>query len=640
MSNQTKIKDLPYEIRRKACYWYQRQYSSKDDPYKHTVIEFGWGSTRETPEQWQEVYHGNYTNFPKNDDKYPDDFKGYLLPEEKELLEKAKKDYPIGTIYKCVLHCSENKVKQGNFEILEEAKTIYGDPGEGVLYNKGVWAEKISTTVIEETISEPSFPFKIGEEIEYFREATNEDWEGGVKAGLNVGHKSTVKNVGHPHGKKNNRCRLIITEGQFIEHVYNPWKATQTPKVEPVVSSVSDSLLEEAKRRYPIGTRYQPIGSFVTYIVEAQKFSMCGADIVHAEEGKGCLYKEGKWAEIKSIPEKWYLIVDDENHKLIEEFRGSSLDKKCNEVVLSRGTRDCIGSDEKDAISKGYTKISTELFKKHIYTKSIPTEPMPTKATQQNDYDKLPCWLHYGTSGVHEYVTKVEGGHYFVSHVYNSPDKYFPEEKCCKPLSSRHLITTDPGVIRKLEEKGWWPHPPKDGNSKVEPTKRIGQVYRVEKSAGTTIGTQGNIIVLCFDDASTGPGFCLLEDYKGELDRSQFNKISAMKANYVELDCLKLLSNDYNSYMRDHSINPASEIHLTAASAGAVLREDSPDIIHYRGGIDPYQKEPTHPQDQYHTSIATLGSLYKKSKVKKCSLSIATIDASPIEVKMYKQKRK
>ena len=141
--------------------------------------------------------------------------------------------------------------------------------------------------------------------------------------------------------------------------------------------------------------------------------------------------------------------------------------------------------------------------------------------------------------------------------------------------------------------------------------------------------------MLCFDDASTGPGFCSLEDYKGELDRSQFNKISAMKANYVELDCLKLLSNDYNSYMRDRSLKPASEIHLITGNAGAYLGYDSGIIT-----IDMFTNPQNHPQDKYHTSIATLGSLYKKSKVKKCSLSIATIDASPVEVKMYKQKRK
>ena len=151
-----------------------------------------------------------------------------------------------------------------------------------------------------------------------------------------------------------------------------------------------------------------------------------------------------------------------------------------NKIVISRGNRDCIGSSV-EAFEAGYTKISTEFFKKHIYTKSIPTEPMPTKATQQNDYDKLPCWLHYGTSGVHEYVTKVEGNDYFASHLASCDDKYSPEIKYNKP-QDKHLITTDPEVIRKLEKKGWWPHPPKDGNSKVEPTKRIGQVYRVEKS--------------------------------------------------------------------------------------------------------------------------------------------------------------
>lgn len=815
------IKDFPPEIRRKAAYW--RHKHAVDKEADNVWSAFSLNSTPEKHEAWRKIHNGDFSSFPNKTSEYPEDFKDFKDPYE----------------------------------------------------------------------TEPVFPFKIGEEIECFREATKEDWGVGCAMSLVIGQKGKVKGVGRPLGKEDNKfvaiesgyypvscfkvvqrkvvstpddskgtwfcditsnlakrgifkgdnfsynCYIALPHGRFIltnifQYKEDILELTDSqyeellkkdptavkgvlPKAESIKntnSSLIDSnkdLLEEAKRRYPIGTKFytahidkenylctvsdfnylkmikdhivlsygntkkngHPYAEVLWYkgrwaeivkdevkkepvktpdellIEEAKRRYPIGTKYICAHPGvvknefivgkqiftlidspkgsidagvlKGWLKYGDKWAEIiTSVPEKWYLIIDDENYKLIEEFRGYSLNKELNKVVRSIGTKDCIGDNEANAINAGYTKITTELFKKHIYIKSIPTEPIPPKVMFQNDYDKLPCWLHYGTSGVHEYVTRVEGGDYFASHLYNCEEKYLPELKCGKPRD-KHLITTDPKVIKMLEKKGWWPHPSKEGSiktkestfflkgdkvrfirnatpeewkevgmvtlpkeitdkaflivkesgndmltpyikvencsysipsccfEKIESTKsskRIGQVYKVEKSAGTSIGTTGNILVLCFDDTSSGPGFCRLEDYKGELSRSEFSRISAIKANYVELDCLKLLSNDYHSYIKEHTINPASEIHLTTTSDGLVLRGDLPgtweNISNYamEDVSHTWKNHNPHPQDKYHTSIATLGSLYKKSKVKKCSLSIATIDASPVEVKMYKQKRK
>lgn len=63
--------------------------------------------------------------------------------------------------------------------------------------------------------------------------------------------------------------------------------------------SKEKDLLEEAKRRYPVGTQYACASSpGCWYTVTEQKFSMPVPDVVWGEVCKGVLYKNGKWAEI------------------------------------------------------------------------------------------------------------------------------------------------------------------------------------------------------------------------------------------------------------------------------------------------------------------------------------------------------
>jgi hypothetical protein len=59
-----------------------------------------------------------------------------------------------------------------------------------------------------------------------------------------------------------------------------------------------EELLEQAKKKYPVGTRYKSAGySETEYVVEKQTFEYDDGNI-RGEDGKGILYREGKWAEI------------------------------------------------------------------------------------------------------------------------------------------------------------------------------------------------------------------------------------------------------------------------------------------------------------------------------------------------------
>lgn len=73
-----------------------------------------------------------------------------------------------------------------------------------------------------------------------------------------------------------------------------------------------EELLAEAKRRYPIGTKYKSTSGNIN-TVESMVWPNSGQDdVIWAESGKGILYDRGKWAEIiespkpQFIPGKWY----------------------------------------------------------------------------------------------------------------------------------------------------------------------------------------------------------------------------------------------------------------------------------------------------------------------------------------------
>lgn len=64
----------------------------------------------------------------------------------------------------------------------------------------------------------------------------------------------------------------------------------------------TEQLLEEAKRRYPVGTKYSDNG--IEYEVEeAQYFKIITLLKIYGNNGAGCLMYDGKWAEIISLPE-------------------------------------------------------------------------------------------------------------------------------------------------------------------------------------------------------------------------------------------------------------------------------------------------------------------------------------------------
>ncbi len=61
-------------------------------------------------------------------------------------------------------------------------------------------------------------------------------------------------------------------------------------------------LLEEAKRRYPVGTHFHSLGGVRNKVIEHSKFYFKCANTVIRFDSNGMVYNNGEWAEIISKP--------------------------------------------------------------------------------------------------------------------------------------------------------------------------------------------------------------------------------------------------------------------------------------------------------------------------------------------------
>lgn len=73
-----------------------------------------------------------------------------------------------------------------------------------------------------------------------------------------------------------------------------------------------EEMMEKAYRDYPVGTKYKsptPRGCELIYTVEEQNFKWINESIIWGEEGKECLYYDGRWAEIVDLPKKELFLL-------------------------------------------------------------------------------------------------------------------------------------------------------------------------------------------------------------------------------------------------------------------------------------------------------------------------------------------
>ena len=81
----------------------------------------------------------------------------------------------------------------------------------------------------------------------------------------------------------------------------NPYDVTELQKKELSMEEIQ----EECKKRFPIGCTYIPIDNDVSRTLkkDSSTYYICG-NMIYAYCGGGCLYSDGKWAELISLPEE------------------------------------------------------------------------------------------------------------------------------------------------------------------------------------------------------------------------------------------------------------------------------------------------------------------------------------------------
>lgn len=128
---------------------------------------------------------------------------------------------------------------------------------------------------------------------------------------------TTINNWCNKNKLLGEQCRYLINKKRLVysEKPNTPWNAhkrfsflkddtfteitfDQFKKYVLKEEVKEETLLEKAKRLYPVGTKYKCAYSGRQFIVTLENFSQTNLDTIYGELVKGCLLYEGKWAEI------------------------------------------------------------------------------------------------------------------------------------------------------------------------------------------------------------------------------------------------------------------------------------------------------------------------------------------------------
>lgn len=261
------------------------------------------------------------------------------MTEQERLLEKAKKDYPIGTVFLSA-YSNTKHTSNGVFEVLCEYDITVDRMS---VYWKGKWAEIISRPEDKPTKDRPFYVVVTEDNKDVLSKWRDVKLVVGKLVGLSLtgtklekGHNPVAQSKGDTYTFGNE-----ITFEQFLDLYpeykeskpqfeggngglwYNSYKNTNEirkalpheipqPSIGKTVKVHVPFKLEngewdmkavqdECKKRYPIGCRFR-IYSAHTLIKDSVVYSICGNQI-YAHQMAGSLFNNGKWAELISLTE-------------------------------------------------------------------------------------------------------------------------------------------------------------------------------------------------------------------------------------------------------------------------------------------------------------------------------------------------
>lgn len=227
----------------------------------------------------------------------------YVMTKEEKLLAEAISKYPIGTKY---IPLTDLGKTYSSVDIATVVRTPNGNSdliegGPGYLYANGIWAELVTVKTFENSIDYNAL----------LKEAKRRYPKGTSYYPLDAGNcpskrpTEVTKEAVWFEKKVDNSSSTpqdLIEVGKGYVYVDGKW-------AEIVENNIDyDAVLEEAKRKYPIGTKYMPLTSkgevydtgVKTSNREAHWYDRKsnGQDKDRIEIGYGFAYIDGKWAEV------------------------------------------------------------------------------------------------------------------------------------------------------------------------------------------------------------------------------------------------------------------------------------------------------------------------------------------------------
>jgi len=144
--------------------------------------------------------------------------------------------------------------------------------------------------------------------------------------------------------KNNNKYYLFIASNKSFHFNIITSKSNLNPfsvLYDNGMPREEEDLISKAKRLYPIGTQYKcAAGGDLVHTVESMNWNKesDGINKIYGEEGKGCIYKHGKWAkiihEVKPVEQKeefnyivgrWYKTVEHNYYAKCFDFRSNTM---------------------------------------------------------------------------------------------------------------------------------------------------------------------------------------------------------------------------------------------------------------------------------------------------------------------------
>lgn len=215
----------------------------------------------------------------------------YVVMEEEDNIALAKKMYPIGTkfypahiIVQHGRYCIVTNDKFSNLNNDIIALTDEGHPYNSSLkyggndynrlvYHEGKWAE-----IVKE---EGSSRFKIGDWI---------IWDGSYKGqAIKI---ASIEDGGH-----------IDTSGNWRDTKSSHYRLAHSHEI-PKEEIDMKLIQEECKRRFPIGCTFKGVNNTYESVLRdgCATYSIHKDSQIYAHSGAGCLYDDGVYAELVSLP--------------------------------------------------------------------------------------------------------------------------------------------------------------------------------------------------------------------------------------------------------------------------------------------------------------------------------------------------